>query len=239
MTAIGPAVPPVVELTAVRASYGEIEVLHGIDLTVPAGSVVALLGPNGAGKSTTMKVVSGLLPVTSGTLRLSGRDVTGIGATETARLGVCAVPEGRGVFPNLTVRDNLWVAAGHRCTRDELEQVAYARFPVLGRRRHQLAGSMSGGEQQMLAVSRALGTRPAVLLLDELSMGLAPMVVTGLYDVVAGLAAEGVSVLLAEQFARIALPIADHAVLLVNGRVAQAGTPADIEHELSTAYLGG
>jgi branched-chain amino acid transport system ATP-binding protein len=239
MTVTEPFAPTVVELTGVRASYGEIEVLHGIDLSVPAGSVVALLGPNGAGKSTTMKVVSGLHPVSSGTLRLSGRDVTGITATETARLGVCAIPEGRGVFPNLTVRENLWVAAGHRATLDDLEQVAYARFPQLGRRRDQLAGSMSGGEQQMLALSRALGTSPAVLLLDELSMGLAPMVVTGMYDVVAGLAAEGVTILLAEQFARIVLPIADHAVLLVNGRVVRAGAPADIEHELSTTYLGG
>jgi branched-chain amino acid transport system ATP-binding protein len=233
------AVPPAVELTAVHASYGEIEALHGIDLSVPAGSVVALLGPNGAGKSTTMRVVSGLLPVSSGTLRLSGRDVTGITATEVARLGVCTIPEGRGVFPNLTVRENLWAAAGHRTTLNHLEHVAYARFPQLRQRRDQLAGSMSGGEQQMLAVSRALGTSPAVLLLDELSMGLAPMVVAELYDVIARLAADDVSVLLAEQFARIALPIADHAVLLVNGRVVRAGSPADIEHELSTTYLGG
>ena len=233
------ATDPVVELTAVRAAYGEIEVLHGIDLTVPAGSVVALLGPNGAGKTTLMKTVSGLLTPTSGTVRLSGRDVTGISATETSRLGVCSIPEGRGVFANLTVRENLWVAAGRRTSRDALEQVAYDRFPRLRERRGQLAGSLSGGEQQMLALARALGTDPALLLLDELSMGLAPMIVSQMYDIVAGLAAEGVTVLLAEQFARIVLPLADRAVLLGGGRVVRAGTPAEIEEELSTTYLGG
>ncbi|MFI0446577.1 ABC transporter ATP-binding protein [Actinomadura sp. 6N118] len=230
---------PIIELRGVHAAYGDIEVLHGVDLVVPAGAVVALLGPNGAGKTTTMKVVSGLMPVTAGTLRLSGRDVTGITATETARLGVCSIPEGRGIFANLTVRENLWVAAGERTSLASMEQVAYARFPRLGERRDQLAGSLSGGEQQMLALSRALGTDPAVLLLDELSMGLAPMVVTEMYEVVKGLAAEGVSILLAEQFARIVLPLADLAVLMVGGRAVRAGSPTEIEEELSTAYLGG
>jgi branched-chain amino acid transport system ATP-binding protein len=243
MTAIegsfAPSTDPIIELRGVHAAYGEIEVLHGVDLAVPAGAVVALLGPNGAGKTTTMKVVSGLMPVTAGTLRLAGRDVTGITATETAGLGVCSIPEGRGVFANLTVRENLWVAAGQRTSLDALEQVAYARFPRLGERRDQLAGSLSGGEQQMLALSRALGTNPAVLLLDELSMGLAPMVVTEMYEVVMGLAAEGVSILLAEQFARIVLPLADLAVLMVNGRAVRTGSPAEIEEELSTTYLGG
>ncbi|MGW0838818.1 ABC transporter ATP-binding protein [Streptomyces sp. NPDC002787] len=232
------AVAPVIELSGIRASYGEIEVLHGIDLTVPSGAVVALLGPNGAGKTTVMKVVSGLLSPASGTIRLAGRDVTGITATETARLGVCSIPEGRGVFANLTVRENLWVAAGHRVGLEELEEVAYTRFPRLGERRDQLAGSMSGGEQQMLALACALGTDPAVLLLDELSMGLAPVVVRQVYDVIAGLAAEGIAILLAEQFAQIALPLADHAVLLARGRVVHAGAPADVERELSTTYLG-
>ncbi|WP_106400513.1 ABC transporter ATP-binding protein [Actinocorallia populi] len=234
-----PEVPPVVELRGVHAAYGDIEVLHGIDLTVPAGSVVALLGPNGAGKTTTMKIVSGLLRPTAGHLRFSGRDVTGITAVEAAGLGVCSIPEGRGVFANLTVRENLWVSAGERASLDDMEEVAYARFPRLKERRSQLAGSLSGGEQQMLALSRALGTNPAVLLLDELSMGLAPMVVSEMYEVVAGLAAEGVSILLAEQFARIVLPLADQAVLMVNGHAVRTGPPAEIEEELSTTYLGG
>jgi branched-chain amino acid transport system ATP-binding protein len=234
-----PAEAPVVELAGVRAAYGAIEVLKGVDLTVPAGSVVALLGPNGGGKTTTMKVVSGLMPTTAGELRLSGRNVTGITATEASRLGVCSIPEGRGVFANLSVRENLWVATGTGTRLAELEEAAYARFPKLSDRRNQLAGSMSGGEQQMLALSRALGTDPAVLLLDELSMGLAPMIVSEMYDIVGGLAAEGISILVAEQFARVVLPIADTAALMLGGRIVKVGRPADIEDELSTTYLGG
>ena len=239
VTVAGAEEEPVVELAGVRAAYGAIEVLEGVDLSVPAGSVVALLGPNGGGKTTTMKVVSGLMPTTSGELRLSGRNVTGITATEASRLGVCSIPEGRGVFANLTVRENLWVATGTGARLADLEEVAYARFPRLADRRGQLAGSMSGGEQQMLALARALGTDPAVLLLDELSMGLAPMVVSQMYDIVGGLAAEGISILVAEQFARVVLPIADTAALMLGGRVVKVGRPADVEDELSTTYLGG
>ncbi len=230
---------PVLELVGVRAAYGAIEVLKGVDLRVPAGSVVALLGPNGGGKTTTMKVVSGLMPTTAGELWFAGRNVTGITATEASRLGVCSIPEGRGVFANLTVRENLWVATGTGARLADLEEAAYARFPRLADRRGQLAGSMSGGEQQMLALSRALGTDPAVLLLDELSMGLAPMIVSEMYDIVGGLAAEGISILVAEQFARVVLPIADTAALMLGGRVVKVGRPADVEDELSTTYLGG
>lgn len=235
----GHAPPPALELVAARAAYGDIEVLHGVDLTVPFGAVLALLGPNGAGKSTTMKVLNGQVPLTAGRLRIAGRDVTGISAVGVAALGVCTIPEGRGVFANLTVRENLMVAAGHRATQADMEAAAYARFPKLRERRNQLAGSLSGGEQQMLALSRALGTRPSVLLLDELSMGLAPMIVSEMYAVVAALAGEGVTVLLAEQFARIVLPLADTAVLMVNGQVVRSGAPAELEDVLSTAYLGG
>lgn len=230
---------PVLELVGVRASYGAIEVLKGVDLTVPAGAVVALLGPNGGGKTTTMKVASGLHPLSSGELRLSGRNVSGITATEASRLGLCSIPEGRGVFANLTVRENLWVATGTGTSMADLEDAAYGRFPKLGDRRSQLAGSLSGGEQQMLSLARALGTAPAVLLLDELSMGLAPMIVSQMYEIVGGLAAEGISILVAEQFARVVLPIADTAALMLGGRVVKAGRPADIENELSTTYLGG
>ena len=230
---------PVLELVGVRASYGAIEVLTGVDLTVPAGAVVALLGPNGGGKTTTMRVASGLHPVSAGELRLSGRNVTGITATESSRLGLCSIPEGRGIFANLTVRENLWVATGTGTPLADLEDAAYERFPTLGRRRNQLAGSLSGGEQQMLALARALGPAPAVLLLDELSMGLAPMIVSQMYEIVGGLAAEGISILVAEQFARVVLPIADTAAVMLGGRVVKVGHPADIEHELSTTYLGG
>lgn len=230
---------PAIELVGVRAAYGAIEVLKGVDLTVPSGSVVALLGPNGGGKTTTMKVVSGLMSTTSGELRVSGRNVTGITATESSRLGICSIPEGRGVFANLSVRENLMVATGTGTKLSEIEDAAYTRFPKLGERRSQLAGSMSGGEQQMLALARALGTNPAVLLLDELSMGLAPMIVSQMYDIVGGLAADGISILVAEQFARVVLPIADTAALMLGGRIVKVGRPADIEDELSTTYLGG
>jgi branched-chain amino acid transport system ATP-binding protein len=231
--------PPVLELAGVRAAYGAIEVLHGVDLSLPAGSVLALLGPNGGGKSTIMKVCSGLLPVTGGELRLTGRVVNGIAAKDAARLGVCSIPEGRGIFANLTVRENLWLATGTGVPLAHMEEAAYSRFPILGKRRGQLAGSLSGGEQQMLSLSRALGTEPVVLLLDELSMGLAPMIVAQMYDTVGQLVAEGISVLVAEQFARVVLPIADSAALMLQGRIVSVGAPAEIETQLSTSYLGG
>lgn len=230
---------PLLELVDVRAGYGPIEVLHGISLSVTPGSVLALLGPNGGGKSSTLRVCSGLLQPTAGELRLGGRCVNGVGAAQLAEVGVCSIPEGRGVFANLTVRENLWLAAGKRASLSDMEEAAYARFPKLGDRRKQLAGTMSGGEQQMLALARALGTNPVVLLLDELSMGLAPVIVAQMYDLVAQLAAEGIAILVAEQFARVVLPIARVAALVLQGRVVHTGSPADIEDELSTHYLGG
>lgn len=237
--AVPEAEPPVLELAGVRATYGAIEVLHGVDISVPTGSVLALLGPNGGGKSTVMKVCSGLLPATGGELRLAGRVVNGIAAQDAARLGVCCIPEGRGIFANLTVRENLWLATGTGASLAHMEDAAYSRFPILGKRRGQLAGSLSGGEQQMLSLSRALGTDPVVLLLDELSMGLAPMIVAQMYDTVGQLVAEGISVLVAEQFARVVLPIADSAALMLQGRIVSVGPPAEIEDQLSTSYLGG
>jgi branched-chain amino acid transport system ATP-binding protein len=229
---------PVLELIGVRAGYGRIEVLQGVDLVVPAGSVVALLGPNGAGKTTTLKVVSGQIVPNAGCVHVSGRHVNGATPDALARAGVCTIPEGRGVFPNLTVEENLEMATFRGTSLDEVEQVAYARFPRLAEKRTQLAGTMSGGEQQMLALSRALATNPALLLLDELSMGLAPIIVKELYDAVGQVAATGVSILVVEQFARTVLGVADYAALMLNGRVAQIGEPADIEDELTAAYLG-
>jgi branched-chain amino acid transport system ATP-binding protein len=227
------------ELAGVHAAYGGIEVLHGIDLAVPAGEVVALLGANGAGKSTTVKVCAGLLSPTSGSVRVAGHDVTGAASHELARIGMCTIPEGRGVFPNLTVRENLWMATQVKGDLAELEEGAYARFPRLGERRIQLAGTLSGGEQQMLALSRALVTDPAVLLLDELSMGLAPIVVQQLYEIVAQVAREGISILVVEQFAQAVLGIADRAAIMVTGEITRVGTPAEMQSELSSAYLGG
>jgi branched-chain amino acid transport system ATP-binding protein len=236
---IEPEEPPLLELRGIRAGYGGIEVLHGVDLSVTPGSVVALLGPNGAGKSTTVKVVSGLLRPTAGEVRLGGHDVVGASCNELARLGVCTIPEGRGIFPNLTVRENLWMATQSGAAFDRVESVAYGRFPRLGERRGQLAGTLSGGEQQMLAMSRALVSDPVLLLLDELSMGLAPLVVRELYEIVAQVAREGVSILVVEQFARAVLGIADYAAIMLHGEVAKVGTPAELESELSNAYLGG
>lgn len=230
---------PLLELSGVRAGYGPIEVLHGVDLAVGPGTVMALLGPNGGGKTSTLKICSGILPVTHGELRLAGRCVNGAEASSLAKLGVCSIPEGRGIFANLTVRENLWIATGTGAELAKLEEIAYTRFPILGKRKNQLAGSMSGGEQQMLALSRALGTDPTVLLLDELSMGLAPRIVSQMYDIVGQLVDEGLTILVAEQFARAVLPIADRAALMLHGRVVRVGAPDEIENELSNSYLGG
>ncbi len=230
--------PPLLELVDIHAGYGPIEVLSAVDLAVGEGSVTALLGPNGAGKSTTLKVCAGLLPATSGEVRLAGRIVNGASADTLSRLGVCTIPEGRGIFPNLTVRENLWLATQVGVGLDHVEDVAYTRFPRLSERRRQLAGTLSGGEQQMLSMARALATDPALLLLDELSMGLAPLVVAELYELVAHIAGGGVSILVVEQFARTVLGIADHAAIMLQGRVTKVGTPAELEDELHAAYLG-
>ena len=230
---------PILELRNVRAGYGSIDVLHGVNLSIGRGEVVALLGPNGAGKSTTIKVISGLLRPSAGHLIVAGRDVTGASASALARAGLCTIPEGRGIFPNLTVRENLLMAtfSGHKMS--DIEERTYARFPRLGERRTQLAGTMSGGEQQMLSLARALATDPAILLLDELSMGLAPLIVAELYAQVAAIAAEGVSVLVVEQFARTVLGVADTAVLLAHGTVRMAGKASEIGDDvLAGAYLG-
>lgn len=234
-----PGLEPCLELVDVTAGYGPIVVLQGVSLTVHHGEVLALLGPNGGGKSTTLQVCSGLVPINSGELRLAGRSITGTTPDALARAGVCAVPEGRGIFANLTVRENLMMATHTGITLAEIETKAYARFPALGARPSQLAGTMSGGQQQMLSMSRALATNPAVLLLDELSMGLAPIIVSQLYEIVAGVAADGISVLLVEQFARSVLRIADRAAIMLNGHIVHTGTPDEIAEQLSAAYLGG
>jgi len=229
----------VIELRDVRAGYGRIEVLHGIDLALAAGTVLALLGPNGAGKSTALAVASGRLVPTAGCLHVMGRHVNGIASDALARAGVCTIPEGRAVFPNLTVAENLRMMTFAGTPRRQVEEQAYSRFPRLGERRRQLAGTLSGGEQQMLAMARALSTQPAVLLLDEISMGLAPLVVDELYELVGQIAAEGVAILLTEQFARAALRVADRVALVAQGRIVAEGRPDELSGELAGAYLGG
>jgi branched-chain amino acid transport system ATP-binding protein len=230
--------PPALELRDVHAGYGTIDVLHGVSLTVPTGSVFALLGPNGAGKSTALKVASGQIAPNAGEVRLFGSSVQGKSSDALARAGVCAIPEGRGIFPNLTVTENLRMATYTGPPMSELEERAFGRFPRLRDRRKQLAGTLSGGEQQMLAMARALTTDPKVLLLDELSMGLAPIVVEELYEIVARIAAEEVSILIVEQFAHEVLDVAETAAIMLHGQIQLTGRPHQIAEELDAAYLG-
>jgi branched-chain amino acid transport system ATP-binding protein len=234
----GPVEPPILELRGLRAGYGRIEVLRGVDLTVPAGAIVGLLGPNGAGKSTTLAAIGGQLAPTAGTIHMTGVDVTGARAEDLARAGVCTIPEGRGVFPNLTVDENLWMHTHGGVSARQAREIAFTHFPLLAGRRHVHAGHLSGGEQQMLALARALATAPALLLLDELSMGLAPLVVEELYGHVAGLTQTGVAILVVEQFAGFVLDVADQVALMINGEIRAAGPPDAMAGQLQGAYLG-
>ncbi|MEY2423918.1 MAG: branched-chain amino acid transport system ATP-binding protein [Acidimicrobiaceae bacterium] len=227
------------ELRDVRAAYERIEVVRGVSFEVGEGEVVALLGPNGAGKSTTLKVIAGLLAPSSGDVFLAGRRVKGARPEALARAGLCLIPEGRGIFPNLSVRENLRVATHTGRRFADLEASAFDRFPRLADRRDQVAGTMSGGEQQMLSLARGLASEPGLLLLDELSMGLAPLVVESLYEKVREIAREGVSILVVEQFARVVLDVADRAAIMVNGTIRAMGSPEVVEQELHSAYLGG
>jgi branched-chain amino acid transport system ATP-binding protein len=227
------------ELQGLKAGYGRVEVLRGVDLHVNAGEIVALLGSNGAGKSTLNNTVSGLVRATTGRVMFDGSDLTNCPSRQVVQAGLIQVPEGRRIFPNLTVRENLQMVTYGGARLADVEATAYERFPRLGERRKQLAGTMSGGEQQMLAMARGLASNPALLFLDELSMGLAPLVVEELYGIVAQIARSGVSILVIEQFARTVLGVADYAAIMLNGLVRSVGRPADIEDELSAAYLGG
>jgi len=240
-TTAPPTASPMLEMVDIRASYGRIEVVHGVSLHLATGSCLALLGPNGAGKSTLLKVMSGQLPPSGGSVRLNGEEIGKSSSEQLARRGICSIPEGRAVFPNLTVAENLmmYTFRGRDVKLADLEEKSYARFPVLGQRRRQLAGRLSGGEQQMLAIARALYTDPRLLLLDEISMGLAPLVVAELYELVGQLvASEDITVVLVEQFAQTALTVADHVAVMVNGRIVRSGTPAEVGDNLMSAYMG-
>ena len=232
-----------------KAAYGQVQVLHGISLSVPKGQVVTLIGSNGAGKSTTMRALSGMLKPTAGTVILGGQSITGLPAHRIARRGLAHSPEGRRVFPAQTVRDNLLLGAFTRLTigsgraRGDIEgdmDRSLDLFPRLRERQHQLAGTLSGGEQQMLAMARALMLNPEVLLLDEPSMGLAPILVEEVFQIIGRLKAQGMTMLLVEQFAAAALAVADYGYVLENGHIAVHGPAEQLRNDpkVRDAYSG-
>ena len=230
------------DVQALRGGYGRVEVLRGVDLQVQAGEIVALLGSNGAGKTTLNAIVSGLVPARSGRVTFDGADLTNRHYKEIVEAGLIQVPEGRRIFPNLSVRENLELGAFVRARRrraTNLERV-FATFPTLAERVAQKAGTMSGGEQQMLAIARGLMAEPRLLILDEPSLGLSPLLVEDLFALIGRLHAEGLAVLLVEQNVAQSLAIAQRAVVLENGLQRFAGTPAELlgSSELKRAYLG-
>jgi branched-chain amino acid transport system ATP-binding protein len=231
------------EIENMTLAYGRIEALHGISLHVEEGEVVALIGANGAGKSTTMRAVSGLRPLSAGAIRFAGEDITNLRADLRVVRGICQSPEGRGIFPGMSVLENLDMGAYTR--RDQagiaadLERVL-GLFPRLRERRKQPGGTLSGGEQQMLAVGRALMSRPKLLLLDEPSMGLAPMVIQQIFDIITEINQQGTTILLVEQNAQQALSRAHRGYVLETGRIVKEGTGADLllDPAVKEAYLG-
>jgi branched-chain amino acid transport system ATP-binding protein len=226
-------------LSDIYAGYGRAQVLRGITVEVPRGAIVALLGPNGAGKTTLLRVASGLLKATAGTVVVDSRDVTQASPASRARAGLCLIPEGRGIFRSLSVRENLRLQVPPWLRDNQLDRVL-EMFPVLRKRLSQTAGTMSGGEQQMLALARAYLADPDVVLLDEVSMGLAPKVVDAIFDVLRRLADTGVSMLLVEQYVARALEMADGVVLLNKGEVAFSGPSSALEEsEVLGGYLAG
>jgi branched-chain amino acid transport system ATP-binding protein len=225
-------------------AYGQIVALKGVSLHVEAGEVVCLLGANGAGKSTLINTVSGILRPRSGRVLFDGRDITGLKTSRVAGMGMTEVPEGRGIFAQMSVQENLLMGAHLRGDRADVErdvQAMYARFPVLAERRRNKAGVLSGGEQQMLALARALMARPRLLLLDEPSMGLAPLMVNAVFENIRQIAASGMTILLVEQNARLALEISDRAYVLENGEMAMSGPARELMQSdmVKEAYLGG
>jgi branched-chain amino acid transport system ATP-binding protein len=231
------------EIEDVSLLYGRIQALHGISLTVDQGEIVALIGANGAGKSTTMRAISGIRPIASGRITFEGEDISKLRADLRVRRGLCQAPEGRGIFPGMTVLENLDMGAYTRRDRAgiaaDLERVL-GLFPRLAERRKQHGGTLSGGEQQMLAVGRALMSRPKLLLLDEPSMGLAPMLIQQIFDIIVEINQQGTTVLLVEQNAQQALSRAHRAYVLETGRIVKAGTGAELLHDpaVKEAYLG-
>ncbi len=231
------------EVRGLEVRYGGIRAVKGIDLAVEEGELVCLIGANGAGKSSSLRAISGLVAAPPGAVRYCGRDLAGTRAFERVRAGLVMVPEGRGVFPQLTVDENLAMGAYARADREVASdrERMYALFPRLLERRGQTGGTLSGGEQQMLAIARALMSRPKLLLLDEPSMGLAPLVVQRIFEVVREINAGGMTILLVEQNARAALEIAARAYVMESGTITLSGPAREIAHDpkVVAAYLGG
>jgi branched-chain amino acid transport system ATP-binding protein len=231
------------EIVDVRLAYGRIEALHGISLTVAEGEIVALIGANGAGKTTTMRAVSGVRQLSAGAIRFDGQDISRLRPDLRVRQGLCQAPEGRGIFPGMTVRENLEMGAYTRRDRAgvaaDLDRI-YGLFPRLKERSRQSGGTLSGGEQQMLAVARALMSRPKLLLLDEPSMGLAPMLIQQIFEIITEINQQGTTILLVEQNAQQALSRAHRAYVLETGRIVKTGTGSELLHDpaVKDAYLG-
>ncbi len=231
-------------LRSVRVAYGAIEAVKGVDMDVKVGEIVSIIGANGAGKSTLLKAIAGLEPVAAGSVMIDGQDCTRVPAHQRVGLGVALSPEGRGVFPDQTVRDNLLLGAYLRGAKDEITQDVMARefkrFPRLKEREHQFAGTLSGGEQQMLAMSRALMSNPKLLLLDEPSLGLAPLVIADIFRAIRELRDSGLTIVLVEQMANQALAVADRAYVLETGRVTAEGSGKALmdDPKVRAAYLG-
>ncbi len=230
-------------LEDVVLTYGKIEALHGLSFEVEEGEVVALIGANGAGKTSTMRAISGVRGLHSGRVEFAGEDVTRLRADQRMRKGLCLAPEGRGIFPGMTVTENLDMGAYARrdkaAIKADFERV-FGLFPRLGERRKQIAGTMSGGEQQMLAIGRALMSRPKLLLLDEPSMGLAPMLIQQIFSIIKEIAEQGTTILVVEQNAKQALTLAHRAYVLETGNIVKSGTGAELldDSSIREAYLG-
>lgn len=234
------------EVDRLSSGYGKLMVLHDISLSVAEREIVVILGANGAGKSTLLRTLSGLIAATGGSVRFDGEELLGKEAYRLARNGICHVPEGRGIFADQSVQDNLelgafgWARGRRARIAAEIDQV-YGLFPVLAERRHQRAGTLSGGQQQMVAIGRALMARPKLVLLDEPSLGLAPLVVTAIFDTIRRLRDLGLAILLVEQNAQAALSLADRAYVLSTGKIVMSGTATDLaaNHQVQQSYLGG
>jgi len=231
---------PLLRVENLDVAYGRSQALFGVSLEVMPGSMMAVLGANGAGKSTLARAISGLVPASSGTVCFDGQPINGLPAYKIRRLGLTYIPEGRGIFPGLTVNENLRMAVGQepRGERTAAIERAIDMFPVLGERRSQRAGSLSGGEQQMLALARALAVPPRLIIADEMSLGLAPIVAEAVFQSLDEARRSGITILLIEQFVNRALALADHCAILTRGEVGWTGPAADAQDEVLERYLG-